>query len=287
MWPKSVVAIFAAMPFFAQAQKGPSLPASQPDIVAATPIEVASIRPSDPASCGEYPIVDGHNDRFDMKCVKANLLLEMAYSVREFQIAGGPKWIGSTQYDIAVKTEFSPNGNTGPGKDVAQLTDEERRANGQRMREILRALLADRFRVTVHNETREQTVLLLKIARGGPKLKEISSDVSGGLRPGRGFLAGTQVRIPFLAQTLSQIVGQPILDQTGLTGKYDFELRWTPDQSSPNSALGETLTPQAPADPDRPNIFTALQEQIGLKLESGKGPVALIVVDHIERPSPN
>ena len=85
--------------------------------------------------------------------------------------------------------------------------------------------------------------------------------------------------------TLSQIVVQSILDQTGLTGKYDFELRWTPDQSSPNNALGETLTQQAPVDRDQPNIFTALQEQIGLKLESGKGPVAVIVVDHIETAS--
>ena len=228
-----------------------------------------------------------HNDRFDMKCVKANLLLEMAYNVRGFQIVGGPKWITSTQYNIGVKTESPSNGNTTPDKDVALLTDDERRTNGQRLREMLRSLLEDRFKLAVHNETREQTVLLLKVAKGGPKLKEISSDISGGLRAGRGFLAGTQIGIPFLAQTLSQIVVQPILDQTGLTGKYDFELRWTPDQSSPNNALGETLTQQTPVDPDQPNIFTALQEQIGLKLESGKGPVAVMVVDHIETPSAN
>jgi uncharacterized protein (TIGR03435 family) len=222
-----------------------------------------------------------------MKCVKAKFLLEIAYNVRDFQIEGGPKWAGSTQYDIAAKTESSSNGNTTPDKDVALLTEEERRANGQRLRQMLRSLLADRFRLAVHNEARERTVLLLKVAKGGPKLKEIESDVSGGLRPRRGFLAGTQIGIPFLAQTLSQIVGQPVLDQTGLTGKYDFELRWTPDQSSPNNALGETLTRQTPVDPDQPNIFTALQEQIGLKLESGKGPVAVIVVDHIETPSAN
>ena len=277
------------MPLLAQPQSRPRVPAPQPPEgrVAATRIEVASIRPSDPASCREYPIIDSHNDRFDMKCVKANLLLEIAYNVREFQIASGPKWIGATQYDIAVKTESSSNGNATPDKDVASLTDDERRTNGQRLREMLRSLLADRFRLALHNETREQTVLQLNVAKGGPKLKEISSDISGGLRTGRGFLAGTQIGIPFLAQTLSQIVGQPILDQTGLTGKYDFELRWAPDEGSPNNALGETLTPQASVDSDRPNIFTALQEQIGLKLESGKGPVAVIVVDHIETPSAN
>ena len=167
------------------------------------------------------------------------------------------------------------------------LTDDERRTNGQRLREMLRLLLADRFRLEVHNETREQLVLLLKVAKGGIKLKEIPSDISGALRPGRGFLAGTRTGIPFLAQTLSQIVDRPILDQTKLTGKYDFELRWTPDQSSANSALGEPLTPQSPVDSDRPNIFTALQEQMGLRLESGKGPVAFVVVDHIEMPSSN
>jgi uncharacterized protein (TIGR03435 family) len=222
-----------------------------------------------------------------MKCVKANFLFEIAYNVREFQITGAPKWIGSTQFDITVKTESSSNGNPTPSKDVSLLTDDERHTNGQRLREMLRSLLADRFRVAVHNETREQMVLLLKVAKGGPKLKEISSDVSGGLRPGRGFLAGNQIGIPFLAQTLSQIVGQPILHQTGLTSKYSFELRWTPDESSPNGAFGEALTPQPPADANLPNIFTALQEQIGLKLESGKGPVPVIVVDHMEAPSAN
>jgi uncharacterized protein (TIGR03435 family) len=271
---KSLAAAFAAIPLFAQTQERPR-------------IEVASIRPSDPASCREYPVIDNHNGRYDMKCVKAGYLLQIAYGVKEFQIAGGPRWMGLTQYDIAVKTESSLKGDIAPEKDVAQLTDEERRTNGQRLREMLLALLVDRFRLAVHEETREHTVLLLKVARGGPKLKEIASDVSGGLQPGNGFLGGTQVGIPFLAQTLSQIVGQPILDQTGLKGKYDFELRWTPDQSAPNGALGEALTLQAPVDPDRPNIFSALQEQLGLKLDSGKGPVVLIVVDHIGTPSAN
>jgi uncharacterized protein (TIGR03435 family) len=83
------------------------------------------------------------------------------------------------------------------------------------------------------------------------------------------------------------MVGRPILDRTGLSGKYDFELKWTPDQSSANNAVGGVAHPLAVADPDRPNIFTALQKQLGLNLESSKAPVTVIVVDHIETPSAN
>jgi bla regulator protein blaR1 len=249
-------------------------------------IEVASIKPSNPSSCKEYPIVDGHNDRYDMQCVKAKFLIQVAYGVRDFQISGGPGWLDSAQYDIAVKTAL-PDANRTPAKDVTELTDAERRTAGARLRLMLQSLLAERFQLKVHRETKELPVLLLKIAKGGPKLTEKFSDISGGLRPGRGFLAGTATEIPFLAQTLSQMVGRPILDQTGLNGKYDFELKWTPDQSSPNGALGGALPPSPSTDPDRPDIFAALEEQLGLKLDSGKGPVQIVVLDRVERPSAN
>ncbi len=226
-------------------------------------IEVATIKPSNPSTCKEYPIVDGHNDRYDMQCVKPKFLIQLAYGVRDFQISGGPGWLDSAQYDIAVKTA-SPDANRPPGKDVTELTDSERRTAGARLRAMLQSLLAERFQLSVHRETKELPILVLKIARGGPKLTEKHSDVSGGLRPGRGFLAGTATEIPFLAQTLSQITGRPIQDQTGLTGKYDFELKWTPDQGSPNGALGGILAPSPSTDPDRPDIFAALEEQLGL-----------------------
>ena len=141
----------------------------------------------------------------------------------------------------------------------------------------------------VHRETKQLPVFLLVVAKGGPKLKigTNSSGDSGGLRPGPGFLAGNQIGVPFLAQTLSQIVGRPILDRTGLNGKYDFQLTWTPDESSANGPLGGPASPLTAADPDSPNIYTALQEQLGLKLDSSKGPVQVIVLDHVEKPSAN
>jgi uncharacterized protein (TIGR03435 family) len=252
-------------------------------------VEVASIRPSDPATCGEYPIIDNHGDRYDMRCVKVKFLLQTAFNVRDFQVIGGPNWLGSTQYDIAAKIADSSIDSSVPEKSVAELTDQERESKGKRLREVLQSLLADRFQLKQHGEAKQLPVFLLGVAKGGPKLKVSpnSSDVSGGLMLGRGVLAGNQTGVPFLAETLSQIVGRPILDRTRLSGKYDFELKWTPDESSANSALGGAAPPLAVADPDRPNIFAALQEQLGLKLDSSKGAVTVIVVDHIEAPSAN
>jgi uncharacterized protein (TIGR03435 family) len=250
-------------------------------------IEVASIKPDDPSACRPYPMIDGHNDRYDMRCVKVKNLIGIAYGVRDFQISGSPGWLGSAQYDIAVKIELPANADRTPDKDIAALTDAERQIRGERLRLMLQSLLAERFQLTVHHETKELPVLVLKVAKGGPKLTEKFSDVSGGLKAGRGFLADTATDIPFFAQTLSQILGRPILDQTGLAGKYDFELKWTPDQSAPNDALGGQIPPVASTDPDRPDIFAALQEQLGLKLYTTRGAVEVVVVDHVERPSAN
>jgi uncharacterized protein (TIGR03435 family) len=252
-------------------------------------VEVASIRPSNLETCGEYPIIDNHGDRYDMRCVKVKFLLQTAFNVRDFQVIGGPSWLGSTQYDIAAKVTASSIDSSIPEKSVAELTDEERKSKGERLRAVLQSLLADRFQLKQHDETKQLPVYLLEVAKGGPKLKvsPSSSDVSGGLRLGTCFLAGNQTDVPFLARTLSQIVGRPILDRTGLSGKYDFELKWTPDQSSATDAVGGVAPPLAVSDPDRPNIFTALQEQLGLKLDSSKGPVTVIVVDRIETPSAN
>ena len=117
----------------------------------------------------------------------------------------------------------------------------------------------------------------------------------GMMRMGRGLLSGSQTELAFLIQSLSQIMGRNILNQTGLTGKYDFELKWTPDQSTANGPLGGGIpgppppgVSEGPApDPDGPTIFTALQEQLGLKLDSGKGPVEIIVIDHAAKPKEN
>ena len=247
---------------------------------------VAAIRPSDPGMCREYPIIDERGGRYDMRCVRIEFLLQTAFGVRAFQISGGPDWMRSERYDIAAKTESSPN--EGPVKDVSELTDPERQVKGALLREMLQRLLVERFQLRAHRATKRLPIYLLTVASGGSKLESAgSSDISGGLRPGRGLLAGDRTDVPFLAQALSQIVGRTVVDQTGLTGKYNFELRWKPEMGSANTAWGESSPVAAAADPDRATIFTALQEQLGLRLNSGKGPVEVIVIDHLARPTEN
>ena len=146
----------------------------------------------------------------------------------------------------------------------------------------IQSLLADRFQLRIHKETREEQVYSLVVAKNGPKFKVSKFDDSAletGLMPGLKThpyeLAGTSAGIHLLTEELSRRLGRKVIDQTGLDGEYNFDLRWAPD-------VGDGDSP-----PDGPSIFTAVQEQLGLKLESGKAAVDAIVIDHIERPSEN
>ena len=260
-------------------------------------IDVASVKPSDPAGCGEYPMIDNPPGRLNMQCVTVKLLVQMAYGVNGYQVSGGPGWIGSTRYDIVAKAVGYEVGDKFGGTNESTLTDGQRKSRGELMGGMLLTLLAERFQLKAHRETKDLPVYVLAVAKGGSKLKDggLASDVSGGLRLGRGFLAGTQETVPFLVRALSQILGRPVVDRTDLKGKYDFELKWTPDQSSGNNALGE---PQGPslavagsgalaADPNSVTIFTAIQEQLGLRLDSTKGPVEVVAIDRVEKASAN
>lgn len=147
------------------------------------------------------------------------------------------------------------------------------------MRLGLQDLLSDRFQFRGHRETRQRSVYELLVATRRSKLTSTSDDEGG--RKGRvvignGLLRGEAAPVALLAQTLSRQMGAVVLDRTGLAGKFDFELRWSPDAPDGSAATA-----------DGPTVFTAVQEQLGLKLESAKGPVEVLVVDHIERPSPN
>jgi len=109
-------------------------------------------------------------------------------------------------------------------------------------------------------------------------------------RGGTRSMSGQVTPMSFLVRVLSQSLGRPVLDKTGLTGMYDFKLEWTPDESDLQAAQGAAVNgqaPPAPADPSGPNLLTAVQEQLGLKLESGKGPVESIVIEHVEKASDN
>jgi bla regulator protein BlaR1 len=223
------------------------------------------------------------------------MLLTFAYDVREFQVSGGPGWINTDRYDIVAKAERSAGAENAPD-DPRKMTDEQRKTVGDEMRERLRALLADRFQLTIHRETKEQSVYALVVAKGGAKLLEAQQKEGTGprgpmMRMGRGELSGQGVQLEMLTRTLSSQLGRTVIDRTGLTGNFDFKLTWTPDPGQSATPLGGGPPPGAdappPPDPNGPSVFTALQEQLGLRLESQKGPVEMLVIDRVEKPSEN
>lgn len=247
--------------------------------------------------------------RFTATGIPLKMLITFAYNVRQFQISGGPNWINTEKYDIDAK---EPDGLE---DQLKNLPDNERR---EKMDQLIRSLLADRFQLKVSHETKEGPVYNLVVAKNGPLIHEAKPDdnnpnamkgpdgkpVHGNfMRMGRGELQAQGVAIEFLATNLSQQLGRKVVDQTGLKGNYDFTLKWTPDQGpggpggpggmmeagpgGPPPGAGPGGDAPPPPDASGPSIFTALQEQLGLKLESAKGPVEMLVVVSVEKPSEN
>jgi uncharacterized protein (TIGR03435 family) len=220
--------------------------------------EVASVKPGRPGDArgSTFQFTPGGGLKVTNGSLKG--IIEMAYDVRDFQISGGPGWLSSRPWDISARSASDED------------TFETRRR--------LQALLAQRFQLRVHRETRELTAFALTVAKSGSKLVEgESANTPAGIRSGCGQMTGARASMVNLALYLSRQLERPVLDHTGLSGRYDFHLEWTPD-SGPCAA---------PADGDGPSIFTALQEKLGLKLESTKSPVEVIVIDYAERADDN
>ncbi len=207
-------------------------------------------------------------------------LITMAWGIRDFQLTGGPGWIGTDRYDVMAKPEKAENAAAPP--DIRTMTDDERKVRDDAWKERVRNLLAERFGLVLHKETREEQIYLLTIAKGGPKLTVVTTPGNRqGINGNRGRTQGFAAPMSMLAMNLSSTIGRPVIDKTGLTEKYDWVLDYDPNvsgsQNQDNSAGGE----------QRPTIFTALQIQLGLKLESSKGPVDIYTIDKIDRPSDN
>ncbi len=241
--------------------------------------------------------------------VQLKFLISNAYNVRPFQITGGPNWINTEKYDIDAKMP------DGLDAEIQKLPMDQRRA---KMSQLMQSLLTDRFQLKVSHETKEGSVYNLVVAKNGPLIHEAkppvdSPDAPKGpdgkplprnfMRMLPGDLTGTSVPMEFLAQQLSMQTGRKVIDQTGLKGSYDFELKWTPD-AGPGGMMGGGPAGGGPAgggppgagpggdappppDTSGPSIFTALQEQLGLKLDSAKGPVDMLVIEHVEKPTEN
>jgi uncharacterized protein (TIGR03435 family) len=222
--------------------------------------EVASIKPSNADTQGtsiRFP-----KGSFEAPGVTAINCITLAYNIPEFQLEGGPGWIGNQRYDIFAKLPSS----------IADLPPGGRM---EPIRAALKALLAERFQLVVHKETKLVPAYGMTVAKGGFKLKETTNDGKGNFGFGPGKLQARQISMDQLARNLSGILRSPVVNMTGIQGVFDLTLEWTPDEGA---ATAEPVVGTS--------IFAAVQE-LGLKLETQKAPVEMIVIDRIERPSQN
>jgi uncharacterized protein (TIGR03435 family) len=236
--------------------------------------EVASIHENKTATDGHHHIYSAANDsNFRTINVSAEDLIQLAYGIPKSRIVGAPSWLDSTTFDINAKADPSIEAQ------MHSLPSEQGRLWKQQM---VQALLVDRFQLKTHQETRQLPVYALVIAnpKTGPKFKP--SEANGTtIDTGRSriHVQGSDHTVTLLARALAESLGRVVLDKTGLDGRYDLTLKWTPDDAS---ATTTTPAPDAP-----PDIFTAIQEQLGLKLEPTKGPVPILVIDSVAMPSEN
>ena len=251
--------------------------------------EVASVKPHDPANPRTMMTADA-SGRFTAVGIPLVMLIRTSYNLQDDQVVGGPEWMRSARFDITAKAaDGTPPTAIGP---------------------MLQALLADRFQLTSHRETRELPVFAVVKARGdgrlGPRLvaNGCSWDFTkppappkpgdtrcGNISEGFGRMSLNAMPIPVFLQYLAPNVNRVLVDRTGLAGNFDIELQWTPDNLPPRvpgtSADQPIRVNGQDVDPGGPSLLTAMQEQLGLKLDSTRAPVEVLVVDRLERPSPD
>ena len=236
---------------------------------AATPVlEVAAIKPVKNPSPNVQDRTDGRH--LYARNVTVRDLIMMGYELDFGQIANGPAWMATDEYDIDAEAVEGVDLNSEQKEEI-----------------LLRELLADRFKLTFHHEQRPLAVYLLVVAKSGPKLK--SADPQGVENSGcehPGICTFKKRTLSDFARFMQFVVlDRPVVDKTGIAGAFDFTLRWTPDESQ-FSRLGIFYRPPA-EDSSLPPLFEAIQEQLGLKLEPVKAPVDALVIDHVERPTEN
>jgi uncharacterized protein (TIGR03435 family) len=275
-------------------------PASSPDPSTAA-FEVASVKPN---KSGDGPVQIGMQlTRFTAVNVPLRQLIVFAYGVQPYQVDGGPGWLTTERFDITARI---PDRFANVGGRLGEIGP---------INYMMQKLLADRFKLVVERSSKEAQVYELRLARAdgklGAALTRSTVDCAAllaqaraggpppspradgaqpcGLMMGPANFAGGSMPIAQLAKALSGRVGRPVIDKTGLTGGYDFSLTFAPEFGGPGGGAPPTPPPGAPPlppiDPNAPNLFTALQEQLGLKLESARGPVDTIVIKSVEMPA--
>jgi uncharacterized protein (TIGR03435 family) len=228
--------------------------------------EVASVKLANPDARGGGIKAMPGGQRYVATNVPVRLIFRLMYRLTEKQVAGGPDWFNTERYDIDARADHPYN-----------LDD---------LHVMFQNLLADRFKVQFHKEPKELPFYALMVDKAGSKMKlnqtpqdfEIPFNCSG-----FGRCRGTRIPMGYFCWTLSGFLDRPVIDKTGLDKYYDFELHWLPEL--PAGVSKDQIPPGT--DLDGPTIFTALKEQLGLKIEAQKGPVDIYVIDHAEKPGEN
>ena len=278
-----------------------------PGAVDSAKFEVVSVKPN---SGGPGPTMMRiqAGGRFTATNVTVRNLITNAYRMQPFQIVGGPSWLTSDHFDVIAKA---------PSELADPFAGEQTLQGPTQLQLMLRAMLADRFNLKVHTESREQPIYALVLARSdaklGAKLTRSTTDCRAlmaagrgrageppqmpafgqpmvcGMRIGPGSFSAGSVTLAQVASSLSNLVTRTVIDRTGLEGNFDLDLAYTPDQMpsrAPGTAPDQPILANGIAiDPNGPSIFTAIQEQLGLKLESTKGPVDVLVIDSVDHPT--
>ncbi len=223
--------------------------------------EVATVKLSDPSSHRQG--IGSEGRRMTLQGQTLTSMMMFAYSVHRQQIVGAPAWAGQDRYD------------------VDGVADQDGEPNLPQMQEMLRKLLAERFGVSLHHDRREMTYYAITVAKGGSKLTpsklsaEDDPDQNGNGDAKQMTMTFSNNTMDHFALGMQYFLDKPVVNETGLTGRYDFKLRWLPNELQNTDADAPT------------SVFTAVQEQLGLKLEVKHGPVDVLILDHVNRPTEN
>jgi uncharacterized protein (TIGR03435 family) len=232
--------------------------------------EVATIKPSKPDQPGKGFRYDGH--RFTTLNTSVLDLLTFAYGVQQRQVVGGPAWMSSEKYDLEIQPDI------------------EGMPNDKQIKSMLQKLFPERLKLQFHHDQKELPVYALVVAGSGPKMTKSEGDPNGlpGLFfRGLGVLTVQNATMSDFAGLMqSAVLDRPVVDRTALQGRYDFLLKWTPDESQ-FGGMGIKVPPPSNAPDAPPNLFTAVQDQLGLKFDSSKASVDVLAIDHVEKPSAN
>jgi uncharacterized protein (TIGR03435 family) len=230
--------------------------------------EVATIKPAQAGAQGNGILLKGRQ----LFTINTSLtdLISFSHTIHARQVVGAQGWMESDKYDI-----------------VAQ-PDSDGQPNDRQLKAMMQKLLEDRFKLTFHREKRELSVYAITVAKSGPKLTKSGGDPNGlpGIFfQGLGIMPATNANMGDLAMVLQgSVLDRPVIDRTGITGRFDFTLRWTPDEFQ-FPGVGRNVP--RPTDNSAPNLFQAIQEQLGLRLEATRAEAEVLVIDRVEKPTEN